>query len=85
MLLKRTKNGKGNGHLSVNGLKTMIGWFAKTSSLKFQSGKPVPPDAIEEVATAVVDRTQNNIAGTSSAREVFRNLDMLYCTAWKIL
>jgi hypothetical protein len=79
---------KGNGPLSVNSLKEMVKKFEITGFLKVQSGrgqKPVPQDKIEEVATVIVDREQDSIADTSSARGVARNLDMPYSTVWKIL
>lgn len=85
---KHKKMRKGNGPLSVNGLKAMVAKFEKTGSLKVQSGrgrKPVPQDTIEAVATAIVDRGQDNIAATSSARGVARNMDMPYSTVWKIV
>ncbi|KFM73345.1 hypothetical protein X975_03228, partial [Stegodyphus mimosarum] len=79
---------KGNGPASVNGPKAMVATFEKTGSLKVQSGrgrKPVPQDIIEAVATAIVDRAPDNIAATSNARGVARNMDKPYSTVWKIL
>lgn len=32
---------------------------------------------------AIADGAQKNISGTSSNREVARNLDMPYCAVWK--
>ncbi|KFM66244.1 hypothetical protein X975_14744, partial [Stegodyphus mimosarum] len=66
----------------------MVATFKKTGSLKVQSGrgrKPVPQYTIEAAATAIVDRGPDNIAATSSAREVARNMDMPYSKVWKIL
>ncbi len=50
------KMSKGNGPLSVNGLKPMMEKFEKAVSLKVQSGsrrKAVLRNTIEEVATAL--------------------------------
>ncbi|CAL1283892.1 unnamed protein product [Larinioides sclopetarius] len=84
VLLESTKKmRKGNDPLSVNGLKAMVAKFEKTGSLKVQPGrgrKPVPQDTIEAVATAIVDRGQDSIAATSSARGVARNMNMPYST-----
>ena len=64
---KRKKIGKSNRHLSDNDLKTMIASFEKTASVKFHCGRSqkLAPQAIEEAATARVNRTQDNIAATS--------------------
>ena len=76
------------GPLSMNGLKKMIKKFEETGSLTIRAGrgrKPVSEDAITDVATAIVEGSQETIAGTSSARGVARQLDMNYSTVWRVL
>lgn len=66
----------------------MLEMFEKTYYLKVQSGrrrKPVPQNAIEEVATATVEKALDNITGTYNVRRLARNLHIPYCTVWKIL
>lgn len=62
----------------------MVERFEKTGSLKVHSirrRKFVSQDTIKKFATAaIVGRSLENIAGTSSAREVARSLYISYCT-----
>ena len=73
------------GALSQNGL---IKKFEETGSLTIRAGRgrnPASEDVITDVATAIVERSQGTIAGTSSTRGVARQLDMNYSTAWRVL
>src|SRR5215813_6425209 len=74
--------------LSVNALKAMILKFEETGSLTVRSGrgrKPVSEEVITDVATAIVERSQGTIGGSSSARGVARELDLNVSTVWKVL
>ena len=57
----------------------MISRFEKTGDLGVQPGqghKPTRSDIVEDVATAMVEQSANNVAGYSSARAVSRNFSV---------
>ena len=76
------------GSLFPQALKRMIARFKKTGDLRVQSSrgrKPTRSDIIEDVATAIVVQSMDNVASCSSARAVSRNLCVLYSTLHNIL
>ncbi|GFX03738.1 uncharacterized protein TNCV_2113101 [Trichonephila clavipes] len=69
-------------------LKRMIARFEKTGHLGVQPGrgrKSTRSDVVEDVATAIVDQSMDNVIGCSSARAVSRHLGVLYSTVWNVL
>ncbi|GFX07860.1 uncharacterized protein TNCV_4161291 [Trichonephila clavipes] len=66
----------------------MIARFEKTGHLGVQPGrgcKSSISDVVEDVATAIVDQSKDNIIGCSSARAVSRHLGVPYSTVWNVL
>ncbi|GFX06307.1 uncharacterized protein TNCV_505271 [Trichonephila clavipes] len=66
----------------------MIARFEKTGHLDVQPGrgrKSTRSDVIEDVATAIVDQSMDNVIGCSSARAVSRHLGVPYSTVWNVL
>lgn len=71
----------------------MITKFEETGSLTTRAGrgrKPVSEEIITDVpsanfllATAIVEGSRGTVAGSSSARDVARQLDMNYSTVWR--
>ncbi|GFT95813.1 uncharacterized protein TNCV_311661 [Trichonephila clavipes] len=94
---RRLKNLR-KGPLLPQALKRMIARFEKTGHLGVQPGrgrKSTHSDVVEDVATAIVDPSMDNVIGCSSARAVSRHLGVSYSTVeivevdaswpWKIL
>ena len=76
------------GPLHPEALKRMIARFEKTGDLRVQPGrgrKPTRSDIVEDVATAIVEQSMDNVAGCSSARAVSWNLSVPYSTLQNIL
>ena len=76
------------GSLLLPALKRMIARFEKTGDLRVQLGrgrKPIRPDIVEDVATAIVEQLIENVAGCISVRAVSRNLSVSYRTVQNIL
>ncbi|GFT32343.1 uncharacterized protein TNCV_4483811 [Trichonephila clavipes] len=83
------------GPLLLQALKRMIAQFEKTGHLGVQPGrgrKSSRSDVVEDVATAIVDQSMDNVIGCSSARAVSRHLGVPYSKVevdaswlWKIL
>ncbi|GFX87584.1 DUF4817 domain-containing protein [Trichonephila clavipes] len=72
---RRLKNLR-KGPLLPQALKRMITRFEKTGHLGVQPGrgrKSTRSDVVEEVATAIVDQSMDNVIGYSSARVVSRH------------
>ena len=68
-LIKNLRKGK----LLPQALKRMIARFKKTGDLRVQTGrgrKPTRSDIVEDVATAIVEQSVDNVAGCGSARAV---------------
>ncbi|GFW58546.1 uncharacterized protein TNCV_718461 [Trichonephila clavipes] len=66
----------------------MIARFEKTGHLGVQSDrgrKSTRSDVVEDVATAIVDQSMDNVIGCSSARAVPRHLGVPYSTVWNVL
>jgi hypothetical protein len=66
----------------------MIARFEKTGHLGVQPGrgrKSTHSDVVEDVATAIVEQSMDNIMGCSSARAVSRHLGVPYSTVWNVL
>ncbi|GFV30828.1 uncharacterized protein TNCV_4012621 [Trichonephila clavipes] len=64
-------------------LKRMIARFEKTGHLGVHPGrgrKSTRSDVVEDVATAIVDQSMDNVIGCSSARAVSRYLGVPYST-----
>ncbi|GFS85368.1 DUF4817 domain-containing protein [Trichonephila clavipes] len=64
------------GPLLPQALKRMIARFEKTGHLGVQPGrgrKSTRSDVVEDVATAIVDQSMDNVIGCSSARAVSRH------------
>ncbi|GBN65452.1 hypothetical protein AVEN_99134-1 [Araneus ventricosus] len=62
-------------------LRRMIARFEKTGHLGVQPGrgrKSTRSDVVEDVATAIVEQSMDNVVGCSSAREVSRHLSLQY-------
>ncbi|GFX12675.1 uncharacterized protein TNCV_3157961 [Trichonephila clavipes] len=84
---RRLKNLR-KGPLLPQALKRMIAPLEKTGHLSVQTGrgrKSTRSDAVEDVATAIVDQSMDNVIGCSSARAVSRHLGVPYCTVWNVL
>ncbi|GFU32491.1 uncharacterized protein TNCV_4890101 [Trichonephila clavipes] len=84
---RRLKNLR-KGPLLPQALKRMIARFEKTGHLGVQPGrgrKSTRSDVVEDVATAIVDQSMDNVIGCSSARAVSRHLGVPYSTAWNVL
>ncbi|GFX88480.1 uncharacterized protein TNCV_2279481 [Trichonephila clavipes] len=84
---RRLKNLR-KGPLLPQALKRMIAEFEKTGHLGVQPGrgrKSTSSDVVEDVATAIVDQSMDNIIGCSSVRAVSRHLGVLYSTVWNVL
>lgn len=69
--------------LSDNDLKARVQKFEQTGFLNVHCSislttQIVSQDTMEEAATAIVDRAQDNIADSSNGRGVTLNLDMPY-------
>ena len=67
------------GPLLQQALKRMIARFEKSGDLRIQSGrgrKPTRSDIVEDVETAIVEQSMDNVAGCRSARSVLRNLNV---------
>ncbi|GFV36886.1 DUF4817 domain-containing protein [Trichonephila clavipes] len=76
------------GPLLPQALKRMIARFEKTGHLGVQPGrgrKSTRSDVVEDVATAIVDQSMDNVIGCSSARAVSRHLGVPYSTVWNVL
>ncbi|GFX73755.1 DUF4817 domain-containing protein [Trichonephila clavipes] len=81
---RRLKNLR-KGPLLPQALKRMIARFEKTGHLGVQPGrgrKSTRSDVVEDVATAIVDKSMDNVIGCSSARAVSRHLGVPYSTVW---
>ncbi|GFV32619.1 uncharacterized protein TNCV_441111 [Trichonephila clavipes] len=66
----------------------MIARFEKTGHLGVKPGrgrKSTRPDVVEDVATAIVDKSMENVIGCSSARAVSQHLGVPYSTVWNVL
>ncbi|GFX25433.1 uncharacterized protein TNCV_1424171 [Trichonephila clavipes] len=66
----------------------MIARFENTLHLGVQPGrghKSTRSDVVEDVATAIVDQSMDNVIGCSSARAVSRHLGVPYSTVWNVL
>ncbi|GFV69200.1 uncharacterized protein TNCV_3861241 [Trichonephila clavipes] len=66
----------------------MIARFEKTGHFGVQPGrgrKSTSSDVVEDVATAIVDQSMDNVIGCSSVRAVSRHLGVLYSTVWNVL
>ncbi|GFX07036.1 uncharacterized protein TNCV_1556391 [Trichonephila clavipes] len=66
----------------------MIARFEKTLHFGVQPGrgrKSTRSDVIEDVATAIVVQSMDNVIGCSSARAVSRQLGVPYSTVWNVL
>ncbi|GFS48265.1 uncharacterized protein TNCV_2296521 [Trichonephila clavipes] len=66
----------------------MITRIEKTGHLGVQPGqgrKSTRSDVVEDVATAIVDQSMDNVIGCSSARAVSRHLGVPYSTVWNVL
>ncbi|GFW80770.1 uncharacterized protein TNCV_348731 [Trichonephila clavipes] len=66
----------------------MIARFKKSGHLGVQPDrgrKSTRSDVVEDVATAIVDQSMDNVIGYSSARAVSRHLGVLYSTVWNVL
>ena len=64
------------GPLLPQTLKRIIARFQITGDLRVQSGqgrKPTRSDIVEDVATAIVEESMDNVAGCTSARPVSQN------------
>ncbi|GFX66892.1 DUF4817 domain-containing protein [Trichonephila clavipes] len=84
---RRLKN-LSKGPLLPQALKRMIARFEKTGHLGVQPGrgrKSTHSDVVEDVATAIVDQSMDNVIGCSSAREVSRHLGVPFSTVWNVL
>ncbi|GFW84315.1 uncharacterized protein TNCV_1131841 [Trichonephila clavipes] len=84
---RRLKNLR-KGPLLPQALKRMIAGFEKTGHLGVQPGrgrKSTSSDVVEDVATAIVDQSMDNVIGCSSVRAVSRHLGVLYSTVWNVL
>ncbi|GFV32773.1 uncharacterized protein TNCV_3312541 [Trichonephila clavipes] len=84
---RRLKNLR-KGSLLPQALKRMIARFEKTGHLGVQPGrgrKSTRSDVVEDVATAIVDQSMDNVIGCSSARAVSRHLGVPYSTVWIVL
>ncbi|GFW18470.1 uncharacterized protein TNCV_1184971 [Trichonephila clavipes] len=84
---RRLKNLR-KGPLLPQALKRMIARFEKTGHLGVQPGrgcKSTRSDVVEDVATAIVDQSMDNVIGCSSARAVSRHLGVPYSTVWNVL
>ncbi|GFV29120.1 uncharacterized protein TNCV_4601521 [Trichonephila clavipes] len=69
-------------------LKRMIARFEKTGHFGVQPGrgrKSTRSGVVEDVATAIVDQSMDNVIGCSSARAVSRHLGVPYSTVWNVL
>ncbi|GFT49463.1 DUF4817 domain-containing protein [Trichonephila clavipes] len=69
---RRLKNLR-KGPLLPQALKRMIARFEKTGHLGVQPGrqrKSTRSDVVEDVATAIVDQSMDNVIGCSSARAI---------------
>ncbi|GFS57747.1 DUF4817 domain-containing protein [Trichonephila clavipes] len=69
-------------------LKRMIARFEKTGHLGVQLGrgrKSTSSDVVEDVATAIVDQSMDNVIGCSSIRAVSRHLGVFYSAVWNVL
>ncbi|GFW61368.1 DUF4817 domain-containing protein [Trichonephila clavipes] len=76
------------GSLLPQAIKIMIARFEKTGYLGVQPGrgcKSTRSDVVEDVATAIVDQSMDNVIGCSSARAVSRHLGVPYSTVWNVL
>ena len=76
------------GPLLPQALKGMIARFEKTGDLGVQPSrgrKPTRSDIVEDVSTAIVEQSMDNVAGCSSARGVSRNLSVPHNTVQNIL
>ncbi|GFV97241.1 uncharacterized protein TNCV_5046721 [Trichonephila clavipes] len=61
---------------------------SRTGYLGDQPGrgrKSTRSDVVEDVATAIVNQSMDNVIGCSSARAVSRHLGVPYSTAWNVL
>ncbi|GFU40802.1 uncharacterized protein TNCV_2466321 [Trichonephila clavipes] len=66
----------------------MIARFEKTGHLGVQPGrgrKSTRSDVVEDVATAIIDQSMDNVIGCSSARAVSRHMGVPYNTVWNVL
>ncbi|GFW36854.1 DUF4817 domain-containing protein [Trichonephila clavipes] len=82
---RRLKNLR-KGPLLPQALKRMIALLEKTGHLGVQPSrgrKSTRSDVVEDVATAIVDQSMNNVIDCSSAREVSRHLGVPYSIVWK--
>ncbi|GFW91751.1 DUF4817 domain-containing protein [Trichonephila clavipes] len=85
--LRRLKNLR-KGPLFPQALKRMIALFEKTGHLGVQPGrgrKSTRSDVVEDVATAIVDQSMDNVIGCSRAHAVSRHLGVPYSTVWNVL
>ena len=76
------------GPLLPQALKRMISRFEETEDLKVQPSrgcKSSRSNIVEDVVTAIVEQSMDNVAGCSSARAVSRNLRVPYSTVQNIL
>ena len=74
--------------LSVNALKAVVAKFEKTGSLKVQLGrgrKSVTQDALEEIATEIVDRAEDNRLHFQCSWGISEHGQCHTSTVWKIL
>ncbi|GFV43151.1 uncharacterized protein TNCV_1573971 [Trichonephila clavipes] len=84
---RRLKNLR-KGPLLPQALKRMIARFEKTGHLGVQPGrgrKSTRSDVVEDVATAIVDQSMDNVIGCSSACAVSRHLGVPYSTVRNVL
>ncbi|GFX42303.1 uncharacterized protein TNCV_110231 [Trichonephila clavipes] len=84
---RRLKNLR-KGPLLPQALKRMIARFEKTGHLGVQPGrgrKSTRSDVVEDVATAIVDQSMDNVIGCSSAHAVSRHLGVPYSTVRNVL
>ena len=76
------------GPLHPEALKRMIARFEKTGDLRVQPGrgrKPTRSDIVEDVATATVEQSMDNVASCRCARVASRNLSVPYSKVQNIL
>ncbi|GFV19737.1 uncharacterized protein TNCV_479631 [Trichonephila clavipes] len=76
------------GLISKIGLRKMIMKFEETGNLGVlprRGRKPVGTETVEEVATAIVERTSSSIYSSTNGRSVSRELEIPCSTIRKIL
>ncbi|GFU72870.1 uncharacterized protein TNCV_4909991 [Trichonephila clavipes] len=84
---RRLKNLR-KGPLLPQALKRIIARFEKTGHIGVQPDrgrKSTRSDAVEDVVTAIVDQSMDNVIGCGSVRAVSRHLGVPYSTVWNVL